>query len=163
MSIQTDLTRITNAKAAIKTAIEGKGVTVPNGTLLDGMASLIESIEAGGGSGAKIATGTVTTNGALDGRYLLSPLDFEPTFAAIIRSEIPSTSCVLVGSITDCTQPVRFYVSYYSRSYMHSTVTNDGLHSVRTGFLLYVGNNLEYYNGKTDSFMDGTYTWVAIG
>ena len=49
MSIQTELTRITNAKAAIKTAIEGKGVTVPNGTLLDGMAALIESIEAGGG------------------------------------------------------------------------------------------------------------------
>ena len=52
MSIQTELTRITNAKAAIKTAIEGKGVTVPAGTLLDGMASLIESIEAGGGGGA---------------------------------------------------------------------------------------------------------------
>ena len=49
MSIQTELTRITNAKAAIKAAIEGKGVTVPNGTLLDGMAALIESIEAGGG------------------------------------------------------------------------------------------------------------------
>ena len=49
MSIQTELTRITNAKSAIKAAIEGKGVTVPDGTLLDGMASLIESIEAGGG------------------------------------------------------------------------------------------------------------------
>ena len=51
MSIQTELTRITNAKAAIKAAVEGKGVTVPDGTLLDGMASLIESIEAGGGAG----------------------------------------------------------------------------------------------------------------
>ena len=49
MSIQTELTRITNAKAAIKTAIEGKGVTVPDGTLLDGMAALIDAIEAGGG------------------------------------------------------------------------------------------------------------------
>ena len=47
MSIQTELTRLTNAKAAIQTAIEGKGVTVPSGTLLDGMASLIESIESG--------------------------------------------------------------------------------------------------------------------
>ena len=49
MSIQTDLTRIKNAKAAIKAAIEGKGVTVPDATLLDGMAALIESIQAGGG------------------------------------------------------------------------------------------------------------------
>lgn len=58
MSIQTELSRIINAKAAIKTAIEGKGVTVPEATLLDGMASLIESIAAGGG--AKIATGSFT-------------------------------------------------------------------------------------------------------
>ena len=62
MSIQTELTRITNAKVAIKTAIEGKGVTVPEGTLLDGMAALIESIEAGGGtiSGRKFISGEIT-------------------------------------------------------------------------------------------------------
>ena len=59
MSIQTELTRITNAKAAIKAAIEGKGVTVPDATLLDGMATLIESIEAGGG-GFQVALGTFT-------------------------------------------------------------------------------------------------------
>ena len=51
MSIQTELTRLTNAKAAIQTAIERKGVTVPDGTLLDGMAALIKSIEAGGSGG----------------------------------------------------------------------------------------------------------------
>ena len=62
MSIQTELTRITNAKAAIKTAIEGKGVTVPDATLLDGMAALIESIEAGGGG--RIATGSFTNIGS---------------------------------------------------------------------------------------------------
>ena len=58
MSIQTELTRITNAKAAIKTAIEGKGVTVPDGTMLDGMAALIAGIEAGGGM--KVCQGTFT-------------------------------------------------------------------------------------------------------
>ena len=63
MSIQTELTRLTNAKAAIKTAIEGKGVTVPSDTLLDGMAALIESIQAGGGGSGTVsgyATGTYT-------------------------------------------------------------------------------------------------------
>lgn len=49
MSVQSEITRLTTAKAAIKAAIEGKGVTVPDATLLDGMAPLIESIEAGGG------------------------------------------------------------------------------------------------------------------
>lgn len=59
MSIQTDLTRIKNAKAAIKAAIEGKGVTVPDATLLDGMAALIESIEAGGGiAGYQVISGS---------------------------------------------------------------------------------------------------------
>ena len=57
MSIQSELTRLTNAKAAIQTAIEGKGVTVPSGTLLDGMAALIDAIEAGGDS--SIITGSV--------------------------------------------------------------------------------------------------------
>ena len=59
MSIQSELTRLTNAKAAIQTAIEGKGVTVPSGTLLDGMAALIESIEAGGGN-FSVETGSIT-------------------------------------------------------------------------------------------------------
>lgn len=45
--------------ASIVAAIEGKGVTVPDGTLLDGMAALIESIEAGGG-GFQVALGTFT-------------------------------------------------------------------------------------------------------
>ena len=56
MSIQTELTRLTNAKTAIKTAIEGKGVAVPDGTLLDGMAALIDRVEAGG----SIYTGNFT-------------------------------------------------------------------------------------------------------
>ena len=64
MSIQTELSRIINAKTAIKAAIEGKGVTVPDTTLLDGMAALIESIEAGGGNltidGRPVAWGVLT-------------------------------------------------------------------------------------------------------
>lgn len=78
MSIQTELTRITNAKAAIKTAIEGKGVTVPDGTLLDGMAALISSIEAGGGGtnidwrGFPVLTGTFTPSTDITSNYTIS-------------------------------------------------------------------------------------------
>ena len=59
MSVQSEITRLANAKTAIATAIEGKGVTVPEGTKLDGMATLVEAIEAGGGS--DIVVGTFTT------------------------------------------------------------------------------------------------------
>lgn len=49
MSIQSEITRLETAKSAIAAAIAGKGVTVPDGTMLDGMAALIEAISAGGG------------------------------------------------------------------------------------------------------------------
>ena len=62
MSVQTEITRIESAKTAIATAIEGKGVAVPEGTKLDGLAALVESIEAGGGtiSGKKFISGEIT-------------------------------------------------------------------------------------------------------
>ena len=59
MSVQSEITRIESAKTAIATAIEGKGVTVPEGTKLDGMAALVEAISAGGGM--NFVTGTFTT------------------------------------------------------------------------------------------------------
>ena len=48
MSVQSEITRLENAKSDIATAITNKGVTVPSGTKLDGMAVLIGSIESGG-------------------------------------------------------------------------------------------------------------------
>ncbi len=50
MSVQSEITRLETAKSDISTAITNKGVNVPSGTKLDGMAALIESIEAGGGN-----------------------------------------------------------------------------------------------------------------
>ena len=77
MSIQTELTRLTNAKAAIQTAIEGKGVTVPSGTLLDGMAALIEAIEAGGGEmdtifGHSFEYGSIIPNEDITSDYVIN-------------------------------------------------------------------------------------------
>lgn len=49
MSVQTEIGRLSGAKSAIAAAIADKGVDVPVGTKLDGMAALIAAIEAGGG------------------------------------------------------------------------------------------------------------------
>lgn len=54
MSISTDLTRLQSAKAAMKTAIQGKGVTVPDSAKLDAFAALIDSIPYGGGYTAEV-------------------------------------------------------------------------------------------------------------
>lgn len=60
MSLNSEITRITNAKAAIKTAIEGKGVTVGNGTI-DTYAEKINQIKVDNGDFEKMINGTMTT------------------------------------------------------------------------------------------------------
>ena len=88
MSIQTELTRLTNAKSAIKAAIERKGVTVPDATLLDGMASLIESIQAGGGggdvliNGKRCLFGTVTPTDRRNSITMLTDAEIGDLFGA---------------------------------------------------------------------------------
>ena len=47
MSVQTQIDRINSAKSAISAAIAGKGVSVPSGTKIDGMAELVAAITTG--------------------------------------------------------------------------------------------------------------------
>lgn len=49
MSIADEISRLQGAKADLKTAIEGKGVTVPSTTKLDGYAALVDEIETESG------------------------------------------------------------------------------------------------------------------
>lgn len=51
MAISDEITRLQQAKAALKTSIEGKGVTVSSSATLDDYPALVDSIEAGGGGG----------------------------------------------------------------------------------------------------------------
>lgn len=52
MSIASEITRLQTAKADLKTAIEGKGVTVAASATLDAYADLVDAIETGGGGAA---------------------------------------------------------------------------------------------------------------
>ena len=65
MSIQSEITRLQNAKASIKTAIENKGITVPDDALLDEIPALIESIESGGSATEPYVEETYDSNGNL--------------------------------------------------------------------------------------------------
>lgn len=91
MSIQTDLTRIKNAKATIKAYIEGNGLTVPDATLLDGMAAMLESIEAGGG-GAKFVTGEFTLDTPASGVLVEHNLGNIPNFVYYFILAAPTTA-----------------------------------------------------------------------
>ena len=82
--------------ASIVAAVEDKGVTVPDGTLLDGMAALIESIQTGGGSATSI-TGTITLNGAWENVNLLTYEEltnvFGETLPTLFVAIYRTTSC----------------------------------------------------------------------
>lgn len=68
MSVQTQIDRISGAVSAALAALSEKGVTVPEGTKVDGLAELIEAIASGGGGvdlaslfgGAEVRAGTYT-------------------------------------------------------------------------------------------------------
>ena len=156
MSIQTELTRITNAKAAIKTAIEGKGVTVPDGTLLEGMASLIESIEAGGANyNSTIVTGSFT----LSERTKVPGQQYSTSDAFKIEHNagfVPRTVFLYTGKIaTDCPT---LYVS---------VVTNytGNVYYLTTSAVYKYGTNQKYANNhstaaSSDNWNDSV---VSIG
>lgn len=54
MSISSQIQRLKTAREAIRTAIAGKGVTVPSSATLDSLAGYVEQITQGGGGGMNV-------------------------------------------------------------------------------------------------------------
>lgn len=168
MSIQTELTRIINAKAAIKAAVEGKGVTVPNGTLLDGMAALIESIEAGGGGGRAFASGSFTLSSNLSSGYTITHnLGEIPYFFLVF--------CKSTTSLFDSPSYAVFALFGFSQSvgeYNNFAIQGKTLGAF-SDLITYISSRRPLYDATstTISTRSGAYTlvggeeyhWIAIG
>lgn len=60
MSINAELARIKGAKANLQSWVEENGVTVPDGTLIDGLVELAKTVETGGGGGMKVEVFSIT-------------------------------------------------------------------------------------------------------
>ena len=169
MSVQTELTRITNAKAAVKAAIEGKGVTVPDGTLLDGMAPLIESIE----TGINATGGTITVSSDVNDYVLTHGLGEVPKFFVIGMMEcfnkLTDKTYILIGAFGFSDVRSQYRIS--TSSYMNApsgvfkeasiTMTSDSRQSI-------VSANEEtikvaYSGGSYKLIAGATYYWVAVG
>ena len=177
MSIQTELTRITNAKAAIKTAIEGKGVTVPDGTLLDGMASLIEAIEAGGGgsgTGSGYSTGTYTVASDITiGTDISKALKIDTglsevkIFAFSRNLKVSSSSNYeLLSGIWVYNNGDYYGIRYHKESSSNSARFAQNLNNQYTGDNFYnEGNGVMSIKGITTAtkiFAGTEYLWLAI-
>ena len=177
MSIQTELSRIINAKAAIKAAIEGKGVTVPEATLLDGMAALIESIEAGGGgsgTGSGCATGTYTVASDITiGTNISKALKIDTglsevkifAFSKNLKVSSPSNYELLSG-IWVYNNGDYYGIRYHKDSSANSARLAQNLNNEYTGNHFYnEGNGVMSIKGLTTStkiYAGAEYLWLAI-
>lgn len=104
MSVQTQIDRISGNVSAALSAIADKGVTVPDGSTSDALASLIASIEAGGG--AKIITGEFTLSTVASGVSIEHNLGEVPNFAYYFAMLAPSLSNQYNNN------PTRFFAIY---------------------------------------------------
>ena len=178
MSVQSEITRIESAKTAIATAIEGKGVTVPDGTLLDGMAALIESIEAGGGggsgTGSGYATGTYTVASDITiGTNIYNALKIDTglsevkifAFSKNLKVGSPSNYELLSG-IWVYNNGDYYGIRYHKDSPSNSARYAQNLNNQYTGNNFYnEGNGVMSIKGITSStqiFAGTEYLWLAI-
>ena len=139
--VQTEIDRLESAKEAISTAIAGKGVTVPDGTMLDGMAALIDDIPAGGewqyASGSFTATDPCTT-------ATITGLGFKPKVVFAYSSGSPTTTyqyvvnmqCSIEGNAFGYATGGRYVSSTVKRQLFYSS--SDGIRATFNddGFVL---------------------------
>lgn len=165
MSVQSEITRLENAKAAIKTAIEGKGVTVPEATLLDGMATLIESIEAGGGFQVALGTFIPAETKSLNS---LPPISIEhnagfvPDAFIFYKADVGTYGIIAVsakGTILFGTGDMNTYFCY-AMAKGSSSMGRGPLNSYPpTGKVVYIRSDVT--NHKVTAGKE--YRWIAIG
>ena len=169
MSIQTELTRITNAKAAVKAAIEGKGVTVPDGTLLDGIAPLIESIE----TGINATGGTITVSSDVNNYVLTHGLGEVPKFFVIGMMEdfgkLTGKTYILIGAFGFSDVRSQYRISASSNAHVPSGIFKEAAITMTGGIKQSIVRANEEtitvaYSGGSHKLIAGaTYYWVAVG
>ena len=165
MSIQTELTRIINAKAAIKASIEGKGVTVPEGTLLDGMAALIESIEAGGGGGVLPTPFTNITTGT----FILASLSYCNKYPITHGLGIVPTLFAVYNDVNVSSSSSVAFIIYLAHSNTHASsvgaaANSKGVFSRIEASDVVVNENTFTFNDSYSYFgSNRQFRWVALG
>lgn len=138
--------------ASIVAAVEGKGVTVPDGTLLDGMAALIESIEGGGG-GCTITSGSFTPAS-------------DPTYGYTVThglGKIPEVFvCWISQNFTSPSVSSRYLCGIYS----NSLNINNGLFIYNTNLSLLSAfrdiTETTIRINNTNMLTAKTYSWIAV-
>ena len=160
--------------ASIVAAIEGKGVTVPDGTLLDGMASLIESIEAGGGGGGINATaGTITVSSDVMDYVLTHGLGEVPKFFFIGMMEnysaLQGKTNILISAYGFSDINIQYHISASANVNAPSGVYREAAITDARNIKQSLAQANEetitvaYATAYKNLIAGATYRWVAVG
>lgn len=117
MSIASEITRLQGAKSDLKDAIEGKGVTVPSATKLDGYADLVDAISQGGGT---LGTKTITSNGTYN-----ASSDGYDGYSKVTASVPNSYSASDEGKVVSNGALVSQTTGYITENGTYTTTTNN--------------------------------------
>lgn len=173
MSIATDVSRIKGNITAALTAIADKGVTVPDGSTSDALASLIASIEAGGGE--KIARGTFipAETASLSKAYKIEHnCGFVPDVFIVLKEDNDTYAQYSIRLA------VSFPSSFYGDDYVNidrKDYTSHAYGWTSASYSMY-GGSYSFYNETTDKvayirsssqnnkvLAGQSYAWIAIG
>ena len=120
MAISDEISRLQSAKSALKTSIEGKGVTVSSSAKLEDYPALVDSIEAGGGSGdGKFLYVNLDNAGTTQSNPYVIQIEKEPIFIDVREKQENDeyfcferkTDGKRTQVITICDGYMRFYLS----------------------------------------------------
>ena len=158
MSIQTELNRLNAAKNNLKTAIEGKGVAVPDGTKLDGYSTLVEQI-GGGGSNVVIVEFPGLTQDSPD------PVsqDKIETISSNDIVYIKIRNGYLLPKVSQNEETIDFAIVQSENLFLHAILNL----SRKTIFLLenkfvFIPTSSSSDNGKFLQVIGGTPTWASL-
>ena len=151
MSIATDVSRIKGNITAALAAIADKGVTVPDGSTSDALASLIASIEAGGGGGYNF-----------DGNpRWISSGEFTPANTITVNNLDPIlfTPSVTTGNNTDAARGRFFFMFDATKTTSYNNTYTGIMYKPIINSVATVSNYLFLYNRNVSEFT--TYSYIG--
>ena len=165
MSVQTQIDRISSAVSSALSAVAEKGVTVPSGTKVDGLAELIAAIEAGGGGGvagfSNVASGTFTVAETPTSDFTIETGEYVLTSNHVIV--LPSANAnnsqynylySACNSTVGGTQ--RYHIRYANSSNYFGSSTSGSL-------LSHQAKKLTINSGASKYLVPGvSYTWIIL-
>ena len=159
MSISSEITRISNAKTAIAESITNKGVTVPSGTKIDGMATLIDSIQTGGAAVQPSKALTVTSNGTTT---ITPDAPYDAIKQVDLTVNVASASTVTINC--EAADSLAFWLS--PDGVFHKTPLNAGANTIIVSPYSPIGlyNSYGYQlNNLNNIVYSGAYLEIRIG